>query len=270
LSHAPDLRLRRGGAFFHRAIRNPPRANRVIFARAPLRGEVAARLRDRIPAPAGNAMPNYSPELVASVLHDHVHTDKPVRQIAADHKVNERDVTRMRHAAGIPPRGARVRTLPSAMGELHKAAMRLMANAAQPDGAATGSGPSPPPLPDRSEGTMQPFSDTSVIERIERLIERELAAEEATRAELGLLARTPTEAERCARTVASMTRTLHVLMRLRASAAPEQGPSNVDDYPADIDAFRDEFARRIRAFVASRTDPERAAAAGPAEGRDPV
>jgi len=51
----------------------------------------------------------------------------------------------MRHAAGIPPRGARVRTLPSAMGELHKAAMRLMAKTAQPDGAATGSVPSPPP-----------------------------------------------------------------------------------------------------------------------------
>ena len=27
-------------------------------------------------------MPNYSPELVASVLHEYVHTDKPIGQIA--------------------------------------------------------------------------------------------------------------------------------------------------------------------------------------------
>ena len=54
-------------------------------------------------------MPSYAPELVASVLHDYVHTDKPTAQIAAEHDINERDVTRIRHAAGVPTRGARVR-----------------------------------------------------------------------------------------------------------------------------------------------------------------
>ncbi len=57
-------------------------------------------------------MPHYSPELVASVLHDHEYTDKPLRQIAAEHGVSERDITRMRHAAGVASRRARVRALP--------------------------------------------------------------------------------------------------------------------------------------------------------------
>ena len=74
-------------------------------------------------------MPNYSPELVASVLHEYVHTDKPIGQIARDHQINERDVTRIRHAAGCPPRGARVRALPPEMRELHEAATRLKAEA---------------------------------------------------------------------------------------------------------------------------------------------
>ena len=74
-------------------------------------------------------MPHYSPELVASVVHDYVHTDKPTRQIAADHHINERDVTRIRHAEGVPTRRARVRALPPEMREVHETAMRLMAEA---------------------------------------------------------------------------------------------------------------------------------------------
>jgi len=215
-------------------------------------------------------MPHYSPELAASVLHDYVHTDKPTAQIAADHQINERDVTRIRHAAGVPTRRARVRALPPPMRELHEAAIRLKAEAppiapADAAGELDAAPGADTPLRPRAEAGLP-----TLIARVQRLVEQELAAEEATRAELGMLARTPTESERCARTVASMTRTLHVLLRMRASAAPEQGPSNADDYPADIDAFRDEFARRIDAFVASRTDSGRAAAAGPADGRDLV
>src|SRR5207249_1658860 len=92
----------------------------------------------------------------------------------------------------------------------------------------------------------------SAIERIERLVRQELAAEEATRGQLGSLARGPIEAERCARTLAILTRTLHAVARLRTNHSPEPG-SNDDDMPADIDEFRREFARRIRVFVQSRT-----------------
>src|SRR3954470_3323289 len=79
--------------------------------------------------PPQSDMPKYAPELVASVVHDYVHTDKSTRQIAADHEINERDVTRIRHAAGIPTRGARVRALPPAMREASEISKRLKAAA---------------------------------------------------------------------------------------------------------------------------------------------
>jgi hypothetical protein len=90
------------------------------------------------------------------------------------------------------------------------------------------------------------------IERIERLVERELDAEEAARTTLGLLPRAPADAERCARTLATLTQTLHALARLRGGLAPDQGLPD-DDMPRDIDEFRRELARRICAFVESRT-----------------
>ena len=205
-------------------------------------------------------MPNYTPELVASVLHDYVHTDKPTAQIAAEHHINERDVTRIRHIAGVPTRRARVRALPPPMRELHEAAIRL--KAATPPGAEVGRntrGEAEHIAPQDAAGAMrsaycalQPEGGlAALIARVQRLVEQELAAEEATRAELGMLARTPAESERCARTVASMTRTLHVLLRMRASAAPEQAPFN-HDLPEDADEIRNELARRIEAFLASR------------------
>jgi hypothetical protein len=56
-----------------------------------------------------------------------------------------------------------------------------------------------------------------------------------------------------------LTQTLQLIQRMRASAALEaertrkDNGHDDDDLPADIDAFRDELARRIDAFVASRT-----------------
>jgi len=209
-------------------------------------------------------MPNYTPELEESVLHDYVHTDKPIRQIAADHGIDERDVTRIRHAHGVPARGARVRALPAAMRPLLEATRQLKA-AAPPDDRPLAACPAAAVT--ATQGA-PPFSDASVIERIERLIERELAAEESTRAALGSLARSPTEAERCARIVASMTRSLHQLMRLRVGLAPEQTPQDDDDMPEDIDDFRNELARRIHAFVDARTGAGVHASASETDGTE--
>jgi hypothetical protein len=92
----------------------------------------------------------------------------------------------------------------------------------------------------------------ATIERIERLVQRELEAEETVRARLGPLPRPAPDAERCARTLATLTQTLHALARLRSGLLPEAGLSD-DDMPRDIDEFRRELARRIRVFVESRT-----------------
>jgi hypothetical protein len=260
-------------------------------------------------------MPNYSPKLAASVLHQYVHTDKPIAQIAADHEINERDVTRIRHAAGCPSRGRRVRAIPPAMQLLLETTEQLKAAAPAGEDASYGcrpgdapkarsrasstrygaepgthnhdpviwnaglsqldqavavdSGLAPEPVigpaqagrtrwarPGMTETGGPPFSDASAIARIERLIEQELAAQEATRASLGSLARAPTEAERCARTLSTLTQTLQTLMRLRAGNAPEQGTDDDADLPADADECRNELARRIEAFLESREADE--------------
>jgi hypothetical protein len=66
-------------------------------------------------------------------------------------------------------------------------------------------------------------------------------------------------AERTARTLSTLTDTLQKLQRLQC-AVPANGPDY--DIPADIDEFRNELARRIEAFIASRT--------GAGDGEEPA
>jgi len=108
---------------------------------------------------------------------------------------------------------------------------------------------------DNRAGTapMAPLAALPAIDRIERLVEQELAAEEASRAQFGLLPRAPGDAERCARTLAILTKTLQALARLRGGATT-QGLRHDDDIPADIDEFRRDLARRIEACLESRPD----------------
>ena len=195
-------------------------------------------------------MPRYAPKLTESVIDQYLHTDKPVELIAREHAIDERDVTRIRHAAGIPPRRTRVRSLPPAMAGLAEARALLRASAADAGRAE----PSEPVIPPPLQGGVPPAAPApaAAIDRIERLIEQELAAEEAGRAQLGLLPRAPGDAERCARTLAILTKTLHALGRLHGGAT-EQGLHHDDDIPADIDEFRRDLARRIDAFVAAET-----------------
>lgn len=96
--------------------------------------------------------------------------------------------------------------------------------------------------------------------QVERTVERELAAIEAILARLGEGEERAALAERTARTLASLTRTLAAVRRLRAvhaegaDAAAEVDAD--DDMPRDIDEFRRELARRIDAFVAGGADAE--------------
>lgn len=106
----------------------------------------------------------------------------------------------------------------------------------------------------RSESDAPAPHDLSAIDRLEQAVLRELATVEAMRASLGSEPLRPMDAERTARTLSILTETLSKLRRLRLAAAPQAGP-NDDDLPADIDAFRIDLARRIDAFVASRTEP---------------
>jgi transposase-like protein len=177
-------------------------------------------------------MPNYAPELVASVGHQYLHTDKTIEQIARDHGVSSRDVNRMRE---------RIRSVPRATQVLQEAEVLQAA-----------------PV----------LAAPSAIERIERLVELELAAEETARAQLGRSPRNPADAARCARTLATLTQTLQTLQRLRGGAAPDRGLTDHADFdmPADIDEFRHALARRIELFVAGWTPESESRPSQPAGG----
>jgi hypothetical protein len=198
----------------------------------------------------------YAPELIAHVRHRYEHTDDTLAKIATDCGISERTVNRMRdrgtwtRRSDRPPRG-----LPPALRTLQEATALLTAAPA-----------SCAPLASPAGGGEQNAAAPSAIERIERLVEKELSAEEAVRAQLGPLPRLPADAERAARTLATLTQTLQALARLRCGLPPDGGPDDDDDMPRDIDEFRRELARRIDAFVASRTEPRHAQGhSGPAK-----
>src|SRR5581483_8777463 len=185
-------------------------------------------------------------------------------RIAIDHAISERTVNRMRDRERWARRSERVRDVAPAMQALREATALLAARARDggtalggaPSNNASGSAQPPDPSPPLASltggGEPRPPSQQSMIERIERLVERELEAEEAARARLGPLPRAPADAERCARTLATLTQTLHALARLRSGLLPDNGLPD-DDMPRDIDEFRRELARRIRVFIESRT-----------------
>jgi hypothetical protein len=183
---------------------------------------------------------SYTPELIAHVRHRYENTADTLAKIATDCGISERAINRMRDREGWsrrsdrPPRG-----LPAAIRTLAEANAMVAAQ------APTAAGDPP--------DEMRPTP--AAIERIERLVEKELAAEEAVRAQLGPLPRPPAEAERAARTLATLTQTLHALQRLRCGLSPDIELNDDDDMPRDIDEFRRDLARRIDAFVASRTEP---------------
>lgn len=98
-----------------------------------------------------------------------------------------------------------------------------------------------------------PEERVTAIDRLHREAMSQLAEVEALRART---TPAPKDAERNAHTLSSLTETMRKLQGMRcANHAPG---STHDDYaydtPADPDAFRDELARRIDAFIASRAN----------------
>jgi len=96
--------------------------------------------------------------------------------------------------------------------------------------------------------------EAAIVPRLQSAVARVLPAIEATIARLAAGPHHPREMEQAGRALGALTRTLRELNALlsehngRAGTAAED-----DDTPEDIDAYRDELARRIRAFVASRS-----------------
>ncbi|MEH6951049.1 hypothetical protein V4R08_06825 [Nitrobacter sp. NHB1] len=95
-----------------------------------------------------------------------------------------------------------------------------------------------------------PATGALLIERVTRAIERELSLIEIIVGGSHLKPQQRTEAERRARTLASLARTLSEVTRLRASEQKVK-PADDDAVPRDLDEFRRALSRRLEQLVAA-------------------
>ncbi len=177
----------------------------------------------------------YTPELLASGRARYEESDETITAIAADFGVHKTTFQRMANRLGWLRHVAPARDLP--------VAARLAAE-------AEALAPAPHAPPHQAAAELPPVAGT--VARLHAAVLAELAAVEAMRASLKDVPQKPADAALTARTLASLTDTLHKLQRLQCAAAPSGLPDH--DMPADIDEFRRDLARRIDAFVASRTE----------------
>jgi hypothetical protein len=112
-----------------------------------------------------------------------------------------------------------------------------------------------PEAPKAEEGGASPDTPpdaNSIPARLEAALEEELRKVESLRGESGPRGKRSAEAERIARTLATLTETLFKVRRLRQ---PEGSQATDDeDLPTDADGFRVALAHRIEAFVRVRLD----------------
>jgi len=175
----------------------------------------------------------YTPEALAQLRKRLVETHEPKRLIAQDFGICTKTLDRLARRERWPMRRDYAHCdLPSDLKPEFEAENAMRADAS---GAADA-----PAL--------------SIADRLERAIDKELAAVELMRATLGREAASQVDAERTARTLARLTETLSKVRRLRLSDAAPQDEAAASDLPEDIDGFRHALARRIEAFVRSWTD----------------
>jgi len=193
------------------------------------------------PNPPTRPTRTYTPELLAHAKLRYEDTDETQDSIAADLGVSRRTLGNLAKKHGWALRKDRPpRDLPQAL-KLEIEATKALPNAASPDAP-------------------------SVADRLEAAVEKELRKVESLRSQFGNSAQRSIEAERIARTLATLTETLFKVRRLRNPA--NSVASDDDDLPSDPDAFRHALAYRIEAFVRSRRElagAEAAADAGPAQ-----
>jgi hypothetical protein len=229
----------------------------------------------------GRAPVTLTPEFIEALRHRYVETGQPVRDIIAEFGISLGRLNRLIEECRWPKRQDQPpRQLPPALrlleetrllGEQRSGALsssrhpEVRAKPASKDDGHDEAEFRPHPSRLAAEPPLAPQDDGDGAEtaaaRIELLVMKELAAEEAVRARLGSAPRGVAEAERTARTLSILTQTLQNLQRLRAAgaAAGDFGKHQFDDdtnddMPADLDEFRRELARRIEAFVASQPD----------------
>lgn len=235
-------------------------------------------------------MARYTPEFLAAARHGYENTDQPMTALAAGLGIGITTLQSLVRKHGWTQRSKRMRDSPPALQLLEQARELAAQEPPTPDppslrfggrvsesaiASATAGDPSPPLPPGSSPGVVEGGEQTlplsgggsalapapteprlTPVERLEALVVKELEAEEAMRAELALRPRSRHDAERCARTLSVLTQTLQTLQRMRADGGAARNSDDYDDIPEDMDAFRNDLARRIDLFVESRREEE--------------
>ena len=204
-------------------------------------------------------MATYSPELLAALRQRYEDTDQPMTAIAAEFGLGITTLQTLVRKNDWTPRSKRLRHCPPSLRPLQEAeAPALPERHVEPQEAPTAplAGEGSEAVPPESPALAPVESQLSPAERLQALVEKEIAAEEATRAVLGIRPRSRNEAERCARTISKLTQALQTIQKLRGGGASAKGDAEMPD---NIDEFREELARRIRGFIESRVGSERVA-----------
>ena len=180
--------------------------------------------RDRRPPFKANACK------LRRMQRDYEETDKMIAEITASHDCSQRTLYRLRKELDWMPR-------------------RILAPPLRPEPADASSsvGGAEPPRDQAAIGAEVQRTIELELEAISQILQRMGGSTDARQA----------RAERAARTLAILTRTLNEVKRMRVAAAKDVLPASARDsdddrMPRDRDEFRQEVARRIDAFVASR------------------
>jgi hypothetical protein len=205
----------------------------------------------------------YTPELIANCRRRYEETDEPIASIVVDLDIHPSSLYRMMRRWGWKLRKERTQDVPPARRLLVEAetAMRAIAKDAVPTEIQI----APSVTPEGGTDHPAELAPSSVVQRLEQAVEKELRAVEIMRATLGPQPQPPVDGERTARTLAILTETLTKVQRLRQPEPNAAGIYDNYDMLRDIDEFRRALALRIETFVRSRTDgslPERGESSG--------
>lgn len=230
--------------------------------------------------------PDLTGEAWAQIRYDYERTDRPIGDICAEHGISSgtlRDRTRRwgwtRRRAPIPSEGPppaaapridaappRLPTLPA-----FDAAPPSLTAAPQIETAAPGVAAEPALAAGEDAGAPHEGGDVSLVPRLQGAVARVLPAIDSIVGKLGAGPMHPREMEQAARALGVLTRTLRelngLLSQRQPAAAGNVAGDDDDDIPEDIDAFRIDLARRINAFVASRSGEANGGAALPQGGQ---
>jgi hypothetical protein len=213
-------------------------------------------------------MAQYTEEFLATARHGYENTDQPMRELSRELGIGITTLSTLAEKHGWAKRSLRKRGVPPAM-QLLAEAQALAATLPPrsggegrraPNGASRGGGQAldreapppphpPPPLATLAEGGEQIAPEpAALLIKLEQILAQLIAAQQLAPAN-GI------QSPQGARNLTMLIQAMRALKGMRGHAPTDTGPieNDDDDMPRDLDEFRHALARRIRAFVESRT-----------------